>query len=296
MTAPLVSVITVNFNAGDDLRTCLRSALASTIPVEVFVVDNGSSDDSLAGVRELSRNEPRLVLLENGRNLGFARANNVALSRTRGEYLLFLNPDCSMQPDTLAHLIAVFERFEDAGMLGPLVLNPDGTEQAGCRRREPTPGRAFVRAFGLDTLPRLRRSGFVERGAPMPEAPTDVDAISGAFMLVRRTALEQVGPLDEAYFLHCEDLEWCMRFRLAGWRVLFVPGVSVVHAKGTSSRRRRIRVLWHMHRGMLRYYRKFYRARYPAPLLALVAAGVWARFGILAVASRIGASGRSRPS
>jgi len=293
---PLVSVITVNFNAGDHVLKCARSALASSVPIEMFIVDNGSSDGSLAQLRQELGNDPRLKLLESGRNVGFARANNVALGHARGQFLLFLNPDCFVGPDTLERLLAVLEHFGDVGMVGPLVLNPDGSEQAGCRRREPTPGRAFVRAFGLDTLPPLRKSGFVQRGAPMPGEPTDVDAISGAFMLVRRAALDEVGPLDEGYFLHCEDLDWCRRFRMAGWRVLFVPDVSVTHDKGTSGRDRPVRVLWHMHRGMVRYYRKFFRARYPAPLLILVVAGVWMRFGVLALASLLAAPGRSRAS
>jgi len=293
---PLVSVITVNFNAGQHVLACARSALASSVPVELLVVDNGSTDGSLVELRRELGADPRLKVLENGRNVGFAQANNIAMGHARGQFLLFLNPDCVVGRDTLERLLPVLERFFDAGMVGPLVLNPDGTEQAGCRRREPTPGRAFVRAFGLDTLPPLRKRGFVQRGNPLPVEPTDVDAISGAFMLVRRAAIEQVGTLDAGYFLHCEDLDWCRRFHMAGWRVLFVPEVSVVHAKGASSRGRPIRVLWHMHCGMLRYYRKFYGARYPAPLLALVAAGVWARFGVLAVASLLTAPGRSRAS
>jgi GT2 family glycosyltransferase len=210
--------------------------------------------------------------------------------------VLLLNPDCIVRPDSLAALVAVLQSSPRAGMAGPLILNPDGTEQAGCRRREPTPTRAFVRAFGLDTLAPLRRHGLVQRGEPLPTDATEVDAISGACMLVRRGAIDQVGALDEGYFLHCEDLDWCKRFRLAGWQVLFVSSVAVTHEKGTSSRGRRVRVLWHMHRGMIRYYRKFFRTRYPAPLFALVAAGVWARFGILAAASLLGGARRPRPS
>jgi GT2 family glycosyltransferase len=183
---------------------------------------------------------------------------------------------------------AAIQEHPDAGMAGCLVLNPDGTEQAGCRRDTPTPAKAFVRAFGLGLV--ARRLGlegepardFVRVGDPLPPEPVEVDAISGAFMFVRREALETVGPLDEGYFLHCEDLDWCERFRRAGFKVLFVPDVTAVHDKGTTSRGRPVRVLWHMHRGMVRYYRKFLRDRYPRPLFWLVVAGVWLRFGSLA--------------
>ena len=105
-----------------------------------------------------------------------------------------------------------------------------------------------------------------------------MEAISGAFMLVRRGALEAIGALDEGYFLHCEDLDWCMRFREAGQQVLFVPDVAVVHHKGACSKDRPLRVLWHMHRGMIRFYGKFFRDRYPLPMMWLVYAGVWLRF------------------
>jgi GT2 family glycosyltransferase len=155
-----------------------------------------------------------------------------------------------------------------------------------------------VRAFSLAGW--ARRLGwredafrdFVRRGDPLPSGPVAVAAISGAFMFVRRTAIDVVGPLDEGYFLHCEDLDWCERFRRSGLAVLFVPEVRVMHAKGGSSRDRPLRVLWHMHRGMVRYYRKFLRAEYTPALTLVVLAGIWFRFAALAtlVLARRGAS------
>jgi hypothetical protein len=284
--AGLVSVVTVNFNAGAHLAEGARAVLASTVPVELLVVDNASTDDSVAALRRAFPDEPRLRVLENRANLGFARACNQALAQARGEWLLFLNPDCRVEPDTIARVQAALADRPQAGMAGCLLLNPDGREQAGCRREAPTPAKAFVRAFRLGRVAeRLGVEGardFVRRGDPLPPGPVPVEAISGAFMLVRREALEAVGPLDEGYFLHCEDLDWCERFRRAGHEVLFVPDVAVVHHKGASSRGRPVRVLWHMHRGMLRYYRKFLRHRYPWPLFWLVVAGVWVRFAALA--------------
>jgi GT2 family glycosyltransferase len=287
-TGGLTSVITVNFNAGGHLVDGARAALASTAPVELLVVDNGSTDGSLDTFRRGVGDDSRIHILENGANIGFAKANNQGLAAARGEWLLFLNPDCVVQPGTIERMRSVLEAHPDAGMAGCLLLNPDGTEQAGCRRETPTPGKAFVRAFGLTPL--ARRLGvtdggvrdFVRRGDPVPPYPVEVDAISGAFMFVRREALEKVGPLDEGYFLHCEDLDWCLRFRQAGYKVLFVPDVAVVHDKGASSRGRPVRVLWHMHRGMVRFYRKFFRGEYPLLFFWLVLAGVWLRFAALA--------------
>ena len=281
----MISVVTVNFNAGPLLSRSVRAVLASTEPVEVIVVDKASTDGSLQALRAELAGEPTLRVIDQGSNTGFAVACNAGMRAAGGEFILLLNPDCVVTPATLSTVRAALDADPGAGMAGCLLLNEDGTEQEGCRRSVPTPGRAFARAFGLSRL--RRRAGaaggdFVLSDQPLPSAPIAVDAISGAFMMVRRSAVDAVGPLDEAYFMHCEDLDWCMRFRQAGLRVLFVPGATAVHHKGTSSRARPVRVLWHMHRGMVRYYRKFFRGAYPAPFLWLVVAGVAVRFSALA--------------
>lgn len=260
---------------------CVSALLASSVALEVLVVDNGSSDQSIERLRAALGEDVRLTIIENRRNLGFAKANNIALSKARGEYVLLVNPDCLVGSDSLAQMTEVLRAHPEVGMAGPLVLNSDGSEQAGCRRAEPTPWRAFSRAFGLRRLrPKL---DFVLTGQPLPTTPIEVDAISGAFMFARRSDVDQVGWLDEGYFLHCEDLDWCHRFRSAGKRVLFVPQVKVTHAKGRSSDRNPIRVLYYKHQGMGRYYRKFYRQGSSMLLTALVLAGVWLRFGVLAL-------------
>ena len=289
----LTSVVTVNFNAGDILTASANAVLASTAPVELFVVDNGSADGSVERLeRGAVPGRNRLAVTRAGANLGFARATNLGLRSAAGDYVLLLNPDCLVAPDTVARLRAVMDAHPEAGMAGPLILNPDGTEQAGCRRAVPTPWRSLVRTLGLGRLfPGGRFDDFVLAGQPLPASPAPVEAISGAFMLVKRKALEDVGALDEGYFLHCEDIDWCMRFRQAGYQVLFVPDVTVVHHKGACSKDRPVRVQWHMHRGMIRFYGKFFRRRYPLPMMWLVYAGVWLRFA--AHALRIVARGRA---
>lgn len=281
---PLITVVVVNFNAGPLVVKAVEAALASDVPVEIIVCDNGSRDGSLAQLQERFGREPGVRLLENGRNLGFARANNLAFAQALGHFILLLNPDCIVKRDSLGQMLAVLDQYPDAGMAGPLVQNPDGTEQAGARRRIPLPWRAFVRAFGLSRLLGKQFPAFNDftlQDKSLPEHPIGVEAISGAFMLIRRSALEAVGPLDEGYFLHVEDLDWCIRFRQAGWRVLFVPHVRVTHHKGACSKDRPIRVLWQMHKGMVRFYRKFFRQQYPGVLMWLVVAGVWLRFAVL---------------
>ncbi len=282
---PVVSVIIVNFNAGPLLSKVVGAALSSSITVEVIVSDNGSTDDSLLSLRGLIGVDARLQIIENRRNLGFARANNIALKQAQGEYILLLNPDAVIKPDTLARMLGFFADYPETGMAGCLLRNPDGTEQVGCRRSIPTPWRSLVRVLRLGKLspnhPRFRN--FLLNKEPLPEKPIFVEAISGAFMLVRREALEQVGLLDEGYFLHCEDLDWCMRFRQTGWQILFVPHVEVTHYKGTCSKNRPIWVMFHVHRGMTRLYRKFFLHQYPWPIMLLIIAAVWTRFLLLAV-------------
>jgi GT2 family glycosyltransferase len=264
-----VRVVVVNYNAGALLTECVRRLAASTLPLDIVVADNASIDDSLAQLRAAAIAD--VAIVENGANLGFAKANNIALRDWDGDYALLLNPDCLIEPDSVEKVLAVMDAAPGAGMAGCLIRNPDGSEQAGCRRLSPTPGRVLKSMFGGTGV------NLTER--PLPAAVISVEAISGAFMLVRRSAMAQVGLLDEGYFMHCEDLDWCLRFRHAGWSILFVPDVAVTHVKGACSADNRVRVEWHKHLGMARYYRKFFRERYPLPLLWLVYLAIWTRFG-----------------
>lgn len=277
-------VVVVNYNGGGFLPGSVASALAQGVH-SVIVVDNASIDDSLALLARTCPNEARLKVLRNAANLGFAAACNIGIHASTQPYVLFLNPDAMLAPGALASMMETLDTAEDAGMAGGLLCNPGGSEQPGGRRNFPTPGRAFLRAFGLARLAALFPGVFPDfllHQAPLPSHAVSVEAISGACMLVKREAMEDVGLWDEGYFLHCEDLDWCMRFRQQGWRVLFVPGAKVVHQWGACSRARPVFVEWHKHRGMMRFYRKFYRQQYPGALMWLVAAGVWLRFGAVA--------------
>lgn len=279
-----VDVVIVSYDSGDYLVRCVTAVLRSTIPVRVVVVDNASADGSLERLQVAFGRDCRVQILRNDTNVGFARAGNRALADSEVDYALVLNPDCFVQPDTLERLRKLMEADRSIGLASCMVRNPDGSEQAGTRRSIPTPWRTMVRMLHLDRLvpahPRFRN--FVLTGQPLPKVPVYLEGVSGACMFLRRDAMREVGLLDEGYFLHCEDLDWFMRFRAAGWRIAFVPDVEVVHIKGGCSQQIPIRVLWHKHRGMMRFYRKFFRHQYPLPLMWGVAAAVWMRFGCLA--------------
>jgi GT2 family glycosyltransferase len=197
----------------------------SSIHVEVLAWDNASEDGSPDVLSETFVGEPRFSLFKSQENIGFAAGVNRLISKASGETMLLLNPDCLLAPNTVARVLQVLKNNPEAGMVGCLIYNPDGSEQAGCRRKVPTPWRSLVRVLHLDKVfnghPRFQ--GLALNTTPLPDNPIEVEAISGAFMLVTRKALQDVGPLDELYFMHCEDLDWCMRFRQKGWQIWFVP-------------------------------------------------------------------------
>lgn len=276
-----ISTVIVNYNAGPLLRACVDSLLNCALDIEIIVVDNASGDGSLEGLPAL----PQVRIIRNPVNVGFAAACNIGVQAACAPFLLFLNPDCCVQRGAVRALLEALQADDRVGMVGGLLLNADGTEQGGGRRAVSTPWRSFVRAFGLHRFagrwPKLFYDFHLHK-QPLPDGPIEVEAISGACMLVKRAALDDVGLWDEGYFLHCEDLDLCMRFRQMGWKILFVPDARISHALGACSQKRKLFVEWHKHRGMMRFYRKFFRHQYPGVLMGLVAAGVWLRFGLVA--------------
>lgn len=279
-----VTVIIVNYNAGSLLTRCVHAALEQAR--QVIVVDNASSDSSVLNLESESSLENRLCIIRSESNIGFAAGCNKGLNAATQPYILFLNPDCMLQSGTLKHLVQVLASDSNIGMVGGYLTNPDGSEQGGGRRAIPSPWRAFVRAFGLYHLEKYWPKIFFDfhlHKQPLPQESIEVEAISGALMLVRREAIEDVGVWDEGYFLHCEDLDWCMRFKQKNWKIVFVPNAPVTHFQGTCSRGRPFFVAWHKHKSMLRFYRKFFRQQYPSALMGLVAVGIWFRFGVTVV-------------
>lgn len=275
----------VNYNAGPLLAGCIETLLPQIGNGVVIVVDNASKDDSLR-LAEAVPAGGKVKIIRNSTNVGFAAACNIGAKISTAPLMLFLNPDSTVEQGAIRRLVDVLESSSDIGMVGGMLCNPNGTEQPGGRRVFPTPRRAFMRAFGLSGLAKIFPalfSDFLMHKEPLPEKPVAVEAISGACMMVKRDVVEKIGLWDEGYFLHCEDLDWCMRFRLAGYKIMFVPDARIIHMWGGCSRSRPIFVEWHKHKGMMRFYRKFFRNQYPGALMGLVAVGVWLRFSLLAV-------------
>jgi GT2 family glycosyltransferase len=272
-----VSVVIVNWNAGGALRACLGGLFATEggEPHQVIVVDNASTDGSQAS---LSSTHPAVEIIQNATNLGFARAVNQGLRAARGQFAVVLNPDVILSPSALPRLLQFMASHPEAGVAGPRLLDPDGSVQ-GSARRDPS---AWTALFGRSApLTRLFPNNPVsQRELPAlsveNNAPLQVDWLSGACLLVRRTAWEQVGLLDERFFLFWEDADWCLRFRQAGWGVYYVPVACGTHFVGVSRAGRRLGSVLDFHVSAYRYYRKHRLPSAAHPLTMLVGLGLLA--------------------
>jgi GT2 family glycosyltransferase len=245
-----LSVIIVNWNTKDLLCQCIDS-LAQTvkkIDTEIFVVDNGSTDGSVAAIREKF---PRVRLIENQVNLGFARANNQAISLSSGEYLLFLNPDTRVKDEAFPTMLSFMSSHAKAGLVGAQLLNADGSKQNSIAN---FPSLA-TELFNKSLLRWLFPEKFPGKERDYP-GPVEVESVIGACMLVRRKAVEQVGLLDEEFFLFLEETDWCYRIKKAGWEIYHIPQAEVLHFQGKSAEVEKGKARIEYYRSRYHYFRK----------------------------------------
>lgn len=279
---PKLSVVIVNYNAARFLGSCLESlrpALQDTSH-EIIVVDNASSDGSPDILHRMLDAE---CLILNNENRGFAAANNQAIQRALGRYILLLNPDTVTGRETIRSLLAFAEKAGPrAAAFGPTIVNSDGTFQRQCIRNFPTPTSALRHLFSW-----ARRSLVSEARPYLPyETPPDeaipIECLSGSALMVKRDALDDVGLLDEAFFIYAEDIDLCKRLKDAGWETWFVPTEPLMHYGGGSSELRSMRSCRYFYRSARIYYRKHYMGgkRIPSPVDVLVIAGIWLRYGL----------------
>ena len=278
MAGILVQTVIVNYNSGDWLLRAVSSAL-ECIPGPVTVVDNASSDSSIALLRK-SITDSRLNVIQNTENIGFAAANNQALKNLDTEFVVLMNPDCELGPTVWPLISDAMLSDATIGLAGGRILNIDGSDQKTSKRDFPTLLQALFRLIGLE---KLFNSDF-DRGKESARRELNdssiefVDAISGAFMVARSSLIEGVGLLDEGYFMHCEDLDWCKRFWLSGYKVAWIGAARLVHEKGVSSQTRPVRVLWYLHRGMDRFFGKFEGRKYNFLVRGLIRSGIYLLF------------------
>lgn len=259
MTSPILSVVILNYNVEHFLEICLDSVLAASrnLDVEIWVVDNHSSDGSLSMVR---RKFPQVQLLANEENLGFSKGNNLAIARSKGKYVLLLNPDTIVPEDGFEKCLAYMEDHPEVGGLGCRMIDGSGQFLPESKRGLPTPWVSFCKAFGLARLfPKSPRFGKYHLSY-LPENEThEVDVLSGAFMWMRKEVLEKTGYLDEDFFMYGEDVDLSYRIQKAGFRNVYFPDCTILHFKGESTKRGSISFVQHFYKAMLLFSQKHFK-------------------------------------
>lgn len=291
-----LSVIVLSWNTRTLLEKCLRSLVCGQegIALEILVADNASEDDSRAMVRQLF---PHVHLVENPRNLGFGAGNNAALPFAHGRYVLFLNSDTVVTAGALAGLVRYADSRPDVGILGPKLLNGDGTLQYSCRSY-PTLGAGFFRNTPLGRLfPKNRFASDYLMQSWDHATPRDVDWVSGAALMMRRSLIDRIGAFDEDYYFYCEDVDLCWRVNHAPlppdqnpndpspdaerpngtWRVTYYPESIIYHLIGKSSDKVPTRMTYEFHRSQYLFFKKHYAASMPPVLRPLIPVGIGLR-------------------
>lgn len=273
-----VSIIIVNYNTRELTLNCIQSVMESRVSYgyEIILVDNASNDGMIKAVAEKF---PQVVCIANTDNVGFAKANNQGMRAARGRYILLLNSDTVVQPDTLEVMLRFMDEHPEVGASGCKIVLPDGSLDKACKRGFPTPSASFYYAFGFSKLfPHVPRFNQYQLGYLDPDQEYPIDSLVGAFMLVRREAIDQVGMLDEEFFMYGEDIDWCYRIKQGGWQNYYFPRTQIIHYKGASSRKKPFKIIYEFHRAMILFHRKHYRSKYAWPVNVLVYAGVGLKF------------------
>ncbi|NLT77248.1 MAG: glycosyltransferase family 2 protein [Planctomycetes bacterium] len=253
-----ISIVIVSFNVETLLKECLESLYRETTEAafDIWVVDNHSRDNSVQMVKD---SFPDVHLIENDRNLGFPKANNQAVVRSTSDYILLLNPDTIVRDGAIDKMVRFMDEHPDVGVSGCRVLNEDGSLQLACRRSIPTPRVAFYRLTGLSRLfPNSKTMARYNLTYLDPNEPHEVDAVSGAFLVIRKSVVDVIGVLDENFFIYGEDMDWCLRAKKAGWKVMYYPHAQILHYKGVGCKTNNLKTTYEFYRAMVLFHRKHF--------------------------------------
>lgn len=273
----------VSYNTAADLRKCLESAREAFADVETVVVDNGSTD----GSRKMVLTDfPRVRLVDNPGNPGYASACNRGIAATSQPYVFILNSDVEFLSDGLEAVLDHMDSDPGIGALGPMVLNSDGSAQMSCRRF-PSMLENLVHGFLGEVWPGNPFTSSYQMKEMCRDESCEVDWVSGAAMLLRREAARRVGGFDESYFMYVEDVDICWRLREAGYRVVYDPAMRLLHHIGRTSSQQSVRMLYHHHRSMFIFFRKRYSGLRGLLLLPVITAGLAGRFILTVLLRRL---------
>lgn len=290
-----LSIIIVNYNTYTLTKQTIDSVLEKKLKFEyeIMLVDNASQDDSMARLQEDYKeliSQGLLNITLNNANLGFAKANNIGMGKSKGEYILLLNSDTYVVEDCLQQCMQYIERYNTEaaiqgeneckiGALGCKVILPDGTLDHACKRGFPTPRASLYYFLKLHKRDKVKY-GLYDALHLGENEVGEVDCLMGAFMLMPRHVLDQVGLLDEDFFMYGEDIDLCYRIKEGGYKIMYYPEASIIHYKGGSSKKRRTKVIYDFHNAMWIFYKKHYIKTYSLWINSLVYIGIWAKYAL----------------
>lgn len=290
-----LSIIIVNYNTYTLTKQTIDSVLEKKLKFEyeIMLVDNASQDDSMTRLQEDYKeiiSQGLLNITLNDANLGFAKANNIGMRKSKGEYILLLNSDTYVVEDCLQQCMQYIEHYNTEaviqgenkckiGALGCKVILPDGTLDHACKRGFPTPRASLYYFLKLHKRDKVKYGLYDALHLDENEVG-EVDCLMGAFMLMPRHVLDQVGLLDEDFFMYGEDIDLCYRIKEGGHKIMYYPEASIIHYKGGSSKKRRTKVIYDFHNAMWIFYKKHYIKTYSLWINSLVYVGIWAKYAL----------------
>lgn len=278
-----LSIIIVNFNSKDYLEKCLKSIFYESrcsLNFEVIVVDNASTDDS---INMLRTDYPFVKVLLNSENRGFAFANNQAINLSKGKFIMLLNPDTTVLENSIDNMFSFMEKNNEVGIVGPMIINADGTFQPQCKRGFPTPSSALSYFLGLHNIfPKSKIFGKYLLTYLDQSELNEVDSVSGACMFVRKQVFKEVGLLDQDYFMFGEDIDLCFRAKQKGWKVYYLPASKIVHCGGhggTASRP--FKTTYYFFKSAYIFYKKNLSHEYHFLFNFIIYFGIWLLFALI---------------
>lgn len=269
-----LSIIIVNYNTFQLTTNVIESILNqnTSYEYEILVVDNDSSDDSFKKLKSRFSSENLINFISSQDNNGFARANNMAIKKASGNYILLLNSDTIVKGNTLENSIDYISSHSDVGALGVKVLLEDGQLDKACKRSFPNPVNSFYKLFHIPTknnnLNNYNLTTLDDNGV------YEIDCLTGAFILFKRELISTVGLLDESFFMYGEDIDFCYRIKKRGWKIIYYGKEEIIHFKGGSSKKEKFKLIYHFYKSMYIFYNKHYKEKYSVFLNLLVYLGI----------------------
>ncbi len=276
-----LSIIIVNYNTYFLTKQTVESVIKKEQPYdyEIVLVDNASVDGSIEALEETFSEEieQKLIhIIRNTANLGFSKANNIGMREAKGEYILLLNSDTEVEGDCLEECLKRMEVDSQLGALGCKVVLADGTLDHACKRGFPTPKASLYYFMKWDKKDPIKYGQYAALHLGEDEVG-EVDVLTGAFMLMPKRVLDEVGLLDEDFFMYGEDIDLCYRIKEGGYKILYYPKEKIIHHKGGSSKKRRHKVIFNFHHAMWIFYKKHYIKKYHVLVTVLVGMGIWCK-------------------